>query len=129
MIMSEFFCSHLYATFLFVYVSMYIANKDKIASLRGIEAIIKSLSTHSDNAAVQDKACGALNHLAANDGMPTRLEAGLHVYMIYPPFWACAYLHCFFCLCGTMLGLHAFSLSRQTVNDAGWLFLCSMILF
>ena len=45
-----------------------IANKDKIASLGGIEAIIKSLSTHSDNAAVQDKACGALSHLAANDG-------------------------------------------------------------
>ena len=45
-----------------------IANKVKIASVGGIEAIIKAMSTHSDNAAVQDKACGALNHLAANDG-------------------------------------------------------------
>ncbi len=47
-----------------------IANKVKIASLGGIEAIIKVMSTHMDHSGVQQNACGALRNLAANyDGM------------------------------------------------------------
>jgi hypothetical protein len=69
MIMSECLLSHLCATFLLVCVSMYLANKDKIASLGGIEAIIKAMSTHKDHSAVQEKACGALWNLAAIDGI------------------------------------------------------------
>ncbi len=41
----------------------------KIASLGGIEAIIAAISAHKDHIAVQEKACGALRILAANDGM------------------------------------------------------------
>ncbi len=49
------------------------ANKVKIASLRGIEAIIEAMSTHNDNGQVQENACGALCNLAANDGLSTCL--------------------------------------------------------
>jgi hypothetical protein len=98
-----------------------IANKGKIASLGGIEAIIKAMSTHSDNAAVQDKACGALNHLAANDGMTVSKTS-----------WPSYDLSCFLGVCFSALLLlslsyhvgiacvYKFSFSRQTkLNDAG----------
>ncbi len=45
----------------------FIANKVKIASLGGIEAIIKAMSTHKDNSGVQEYACAALRNLAANN--------------------------------------------------------------
>ncbi len=46
-----------------------LANKVKIASLGGIEAIIKVMSTHKENSEVQEKACCALLNLAVNDGI------------------------------------------------------------
>ncbi len=46
-----------------------IANIGKIASLGGIEAIMKAMSTHKDHSGVQEKACRALFRLATNDGM------------------------------------------------------------
>jgi hypothetical protein len=46
-----------------------IANQVKIVSLGGMERIIKAMSTHKDHSGVQEKACGALLHLACNDGM------------------------------------------------------------
>ncbi len=46
-----------------------LANKIKIASLAGIEAIIKAMSIHTNNSGVQENACCALGNLAAsNDG-------------------------------------------------------------
>ena len=51
------------------FVSLYIDNEVKIASLGGIEAIIKAMSTHKDHSGVQENACSALWNLAANDGM------------------------------------------------------------
>ncbi len=44
-----------------------IDNKVKIASLGGIEAIIKAMSTHKDHIGVQVNACRALWNLAANN--------------------------------------------------------------
>jgi hypothetical protein len=52
----------------FLSVSLFTANKVKIASLGGIEAIIKAMSTHKDISIVQEKACSALWSLAVNDG-------------------------------------------------------------
>ncbi len=52
-----------------LFVSLHIANRVKIASLGGIEAIIKAMSTHKDHSGVQKNACGALNNLAANQGI------------------------------------------------------------
>ena len=46
-----------------------LANRFKIASLGGIEAIIKAMSTHIDNSVVQEIACGCLRNLAFNDGI------------------------------------------------------------
>ncbi len=48
---------------------IFIANEIKIASLGGIEAIIKAMSTHKDNSVVQENGCRALWNLAANDGI------------------------------------------------------------
>ena len=45
-----------------------IDNQVKIASLGGIEVIIKAMSTHKDHSGVQKNACGALGNLAVNDG-------------------------------------------------------------
>ena len=50
-------------------VSLFTANKVGIASLGGIDAIIKAMSTHMDNSGVQENACGALWNLAVNDGL------------------------------------------------------------
>jgi len=88
--MSECLRSHLCATFLLVCVSMYVANKGKIASLGGIEAIIEAMSTHKDHSVVQEKACAAFWNLAANDGMPARLEACLDVINLH--FRPCVFL-------------------------------------
>ncbi len=45
------------------------ANKVRIASVRGIEAIINAMSTHKDSSVIQENACGALRNLALNDGI------------------------------------------------------------
>jgi hypothetical protein len=45
------------------------ANQLKIASLKGIEAIIKAMSRHKDHCGVQKQACGALWNLALSDGI------------------------------------------------------------
>ena len=51
-------------------MSLSIANRVKIASLGGIQAIIEAMSTYKDNSGVQEKACGALWNLTAyNDGI------------------------------------------------------------
>ncbi len=51
-------------------VSLFTANKVKIASLGGIEAIIKAMSTHKDHSGVQENACRAFGNLAAShDGI------------------------------------------------------------
>jgi hypothetical protein len=50
-------------------VSLSIADRLKIASLGGIEAIIKAMYTHKDRIGVQENACGALENLAANEGL------------------------------------------------------------
>jgi hypothetical protein len=68
-----------------------IANKDKIALLGGIEEIIKAMSAHKDHSVVQENACAALWNLAANDGMPARLEACLHVINLH--FRPCVFLN------------------------------------
>ena len=48
----------------------FIANRVMIASLGGIEAIIKAMSTHKDSSEMQENACGALANLVAkNDGI------------------------------------------------------------
>jgi hypothetical protein len=47
-------------------------NRVKIASLGGIEAIIKTMSAHQDHNGVQEQACGALGILAHNDGISCR---------------------------------------------------------
>ncbi len=44
-------------------------NNVKIASLGGIEASIKAMSTHKDHNGVQEQACAALGNLAFNDGI------------------------------------------------------------
>ena len=49
--------------------SIMAANKIKIASLGGIEAIIKAMATHQDHNGVQENACAALRNLALNDGI------------------------------------------------------------
>ena len=41
-------------------------NQVKIAALGGIQAILKAMGAHADNAEVQEEACGALKSLAAN---------------------------------------------------------------
>ena len=48
-------------------VSLHIANEVKIASLGGIEAIIKAMSTHKDHIGVQENTCGVLRNLAVNN--------------------------------------------------------------
>ncbi len=48
-------------------VSLSVANRVKIASLGGIEAVIKAMSTHKDRSWVQENACAALWNLAANN--------------------------------------------------------------
>ncbi len=51
-------------------MSLSIANRVKIASLGGIQAIIEAMSAYKDNSGVQEKACGALWNLTAyNDGI------------------------------------------------------------
>ncbi len=59
----ECLCSY----YVFILIVNMIANQVKIASLRGIEAIIKAMSTHNDHSGVQEQACGALSNLAVND--------------------------------------------------------------
>jgi hypothetical protein len=54
-----------------VHVSLSIDYKVKIASLEGIEAIIKAMSSHRHSAVVQEMACSALRCLASKDGLPT----------------------------------------------------------
>ncbi len=51
-----------------LHVFLFIDNIVKIASLHGIEAIIKAMSTHKNHVEVQWNACGALMRLAANNG-------------------------------------------------------------
>ncbi len=46
---------------------LFIDNRVKIASLHGIEAIIKAMSTHKEKSGVQEYACCALRGLAANN--------------------------------------------------------------
>ena len=48
--------------------SLSIANKVKIVSLGGIEAIIKAMSTHQAHSGIQEGACGVFRSLATNDG-------------------------------------------------------------
>ncbi len=52
-----------------MFVSLSVANRVKIASLGGIEAIIKAMSTHKDHNGVNARAFGALENLTANDGI------------------------------------------------------------
>ena len=70
---------------------LYIDNEVKIASLGGIEAIIKAMSTHKDNSGLQKYACGALNNLAANQGIllfsvlfSIRLCHIPHITLVFP---------------------------------------------
>ncbi len=59
-----------FSMLLFMFLS--IANRVKIASLGGIEAIIKAMSTHKDHSGVQENACSALwNLVFKNDGIMT----------------------------------------------------------
>ena len=51
-----------------LFISLCTANKVKIASLGGIEAIIKAMSTHKDHSGIQQQACCALWDLALNEG-------------------------------------------------------------
>ncbi len=46
-----------------------IANRVKIGSLGGIEAIIKAMSGHKDHSGLQEIACGALRVLSENEGI------------------------------------------------------------
>ncbi len=49
---------------------MTIANREKIASVGGIEAIMVAMSAHKDQSGVQEQACTALWNVSANsDGM------------------------------------------------------------
>jgi len=48
-------------------------NQVKIAALGGIQAILKAMGAHADNAEVQEEACGALKSLAANSANKVKI--------------------------------------------------------
>ena len=52
-----------------LFLSSYVENQVKIASLGGIEAIVSAMKTHSGHEGVQEKGCMALVNLSANAGV------------------------------------------------------------
>ena len=83
-----------------------IANKDKIASLGGIEAIIEAMSTHKDHSAVQEKACGALWNLAANDGFCLLAWNRIPFRPVFFYFIPCVSVHLILILPSIILSFH-----------------------
>ena len=43
----------------------------KAGAAGGIEAVVKAINTHIDNAGVCEQGCGALNNMTANNGKNT----------------------------------------------------------
>ena len=48
-------------------LAVIVANKEKVAALGGIEAIVQAMGAHREHAGVQEAACGALCNLTINN--------------------------------------------------------------